>query len=68
VAPVAAHQNGFATAMGGGLDIALTHFISVKPIQIEYLMSQVPLPFSKVNHTENNLRYSAGIVFRFGSK
>ena len=66
--PVAGHQNGFATAIGGGLDIALTHSISLKPIQLEYLMTQVPLPFSQINHTENNLRYSAGVVLRFGSK
>ena len=67
-ARVSGHQNGFATALGGGLDIALTHHISVKPIQVEYLMTQDPNPFTQVNHVQNDLRYSAGVVLRFGSK
>jgi hypothetical protein len=65
---VAGHQNGFAAAMGGGMDINLTHHISVKPIQIEYLMTQDPNPFTALNHTQNDLRYSAGVVLRFGAK
>jgi hypothetical protein len=65
---VTGHQNGFAAALGGGMDIALSHFISVKPIQLEYLMTQDPNPLTQVNHTQNNLRYSAGVVFRFGAK
>jgi hypothetical protein len=67
-ARVAGNQNGFAAAMGGGMDIPLSHFISVKPIQLEYLMTQDPSPFTQVNHTQNNLRYSAGVVLRFGAK
>ena len=66
-AHVAGNRNGFAAAIGGGMDIPLGHFISVKPIQLEYLMTQDPSPFTQVNHTQNNLRYSAGIVFRFGA-
>ena len=46
----------------------MTQHISVKPIQLEYLMTQDPSPFTNLPHTENNLRYSAGVVFRFGSK
>ena len=67
-ARVDGHQNGFAAAMGGGMDIALNHHISVRPIQLEYLMTQDPSPFTEVNHTQNNLRYSAGVTFRFGAK
>ncbi|MCU1235206.1 MAG: hypothetical protein JWP63_3173 [Candidatus Solibacter sp.] len=66
--PVTGHQNGFATALGGGMDIALSHLISVKPIQLEYLMTQDPNPFTQVNHIQNDLRYSAGIVLKFGAK
>ncbi len=67
-ARVGGHQNGFATAIGGGLDINLNHFIAVKPIHLEYLLTQDPNPFTKINHTENDLRYTAGVVFRFGNK
>ncbi|MCU1338600.1 MAG: hypothetical protein JWO19_4181 [Bryobacterales bacterium] len=61
-------QNGFAAAAGGGLDIALTRHIAVKPIQLEYLMSQLPQLGNNTNSIQNNLRYSAGVVLRFGSK
>jgi len=60
--------NTFAAALGGGVDFRLTDHIAVKPIQLEYLMTQLPSSFANVNQVQNNLRYSAGIVYRFGSK
>jgi hypothetical protein len=60
-------QNGFAAAFGGGLDIRVTDHVAVKPFQIEYLMTQVPNIWSP-NNTQNNIRYSAGVVFRIGAK
>jgi len=60
-------HNAFSTAFGGGLDIALTNHISVKPFQMEYLMTQADSVFNN-NSVQNNLRYSAGFVFRFGKK
>ena len=41
--------------------------ILVKPFQLEYLMTQVTNPWSSAG-TQDNLRYSAGVVFTFGSK
>jgi hypothetical protein len=64
---LAASQNDFAAALGGGVDVALTNHIAVKPIQVEYLMSEVS-PAGPLNFVQNNLRYSAGLVFRLGSK
>jgi opacity protein-like surface antigen len=60
-------QNNFAAALGGGVDIAVTNHIAVKPIQLEWLTTQLSGP-SNLNYVQNNLRYSAGVVFRFGSK
>ena len=60
-------HNGFAAAFGGGLDVRVKEHILVKPFQVEYLMTQVNNPWS-VDGTQNNLRYTAGIVFTFGSK
>jgi opacity protein-like surface antigen len=65
---ISATQNGFATAAGGGIDINVTQHIAVKPIQVEYLMTQLPQLASNLNSAQNNLRYSAGLVFRFGPK
>jgi hypothetical protein len=62
----AAHS-GFAAAFGGGLDVRVSDHIIVKPVQVEYLMTQVTNPWS-VAGTQNNLRYSAGVVLAFGSR
>jgi len=65
---VTSDHNGFATAAGGGLDFNLTHHIVLKPIQIEYVMTQVPSFVTDRNSFQNNVRYSAGVVFTFGEK
>jgi len=56
-------RNGFATTTGGGIDIAVTKRVAVKPIQLEYITAR-----PSGNSFQNNLRYSAGVVFRFGEK
>jgi hypothetical protein len=65
---VSTTQNGFATAAGAGLDIEITHHIAIKPLQVEYVMSQLPTFATNARDVQNNLRYSAGIVLRLGSK
>jgi outer membrane immunogenic protein len=66
-------QNAFVTAAGGGLDYNLTKRIAIKPIQVEYVMSQ--FDSAKLGGStkafgshQNDIRYSAGVVFRFGEK
>jgi opacity protein-like surface antigen len=59
-------QNAFATAAGGGLDYNWTNHISIKPIQVEYLMTQINSANGFGSH-QNDVRYSAGVVFKFGS-
>jgi len=61
-------RNGFTTAAGGGLDFRLNSHISLKPIQVEYVMTQMPQFATSSNSIQNNLRYSAGLVLRFGSR
>ena len=64
---VNATDTGFAAAFGGGLDVRLTDAIAIKPFQVEYLLTNLPNVWS-TGTTQNNLRYTAGVVFRFGSK
>ena len=53
------HSNtSFATALGGGLDYRLVHFLAVR-LEVDYLHTGF---FST---TQNNLRVSPGLVFRF---
>jgi len=46
----------------------VTNHIAIKPIQVEWLTTQISNNAANINYVQNNLRYSAGVVFRFGSK
>jgi opacity protein-like surface antigen len=61
-------QNNFAAAFGGGLDVNVFNRVTVKPIQLEYLLTQASTGAGNLNFVQNNLRYSAGVVFHFGAK
>lgn len=66
-------QSSFATAAGGGVDVNLTKHISVKPIQVEYVMTQfdsASLGGSTrgFGDHQNDIRYSGGVVFKFGAQ
>jgi hypothetical protein len=62
----------FSMALGGGLDIALGHGISLRPVQADYILQpvSVTLPDNGAffSHTfyNNHFRYATGIVFSFG--
>ena len=66
-------QNAFAMAIGGGVDVPLTHHIAIKPVQVEYFRTQFNSallggPTSNFGDHQNGIRYSAGVVFTFGSE
>lgn len=60
-------NSGFAAAYGGGLDIRVKDHLLIKPFQVDYLMTRVVNPLSTTNN-QNNIRFSAGVVFTIGSK
>lgn len=51
--------NSFSLTVGGGLDWDATRHIGVRLVQAEYYMTRFG------NETQNNLRLSAGVTFRF---
>jgi opacity protein-like surface antigen len=66
-------QNAFAFAVGGGLDYRLTDRFAIKPVQVEYLLTdfnsaQLGGATRSFGGHQNDIRYSAGVVLRFGSK
>jgi hypothetical protein len=71
---VSRDQNGFAMAIGGGLDIRMGHGFSIRPIQADYYLTRFQaVDFSSftgpsTNRNQHNFRYAAGILFNFGSK
>jgi len=57
-------QNAFAMAIGGGVDYRINNRFSLRPLQVDYLLTR----FSEGtpnNQTQNNLRASTGIVIHF---
>src|ERR1700730_2065932 len=54
-----ATQNAFAPALGAGLDLKVLPFISIRPIQFDYLLTH----FNST--TQNQPRFSAGVVVHF---
>lgn len=59
-------NNSFAMELGGGLDIPLAKHISVRPVEVDYLMTR----FGATNYsaTQNNFRYMLGVNIAFGEK
>ena len=53
--------------LNDGVDYRLTDHIAIKPFQVEYLMTQLNSTDGFGSH-QNGVRYSAGVVFRLGSK
>jgi len=69
---IAASQDAFAMALGGGLDIKLNHHVTIRPIQLDYLMTRLE-DFGQSgqpsqNRNQHNLRYAGGILFTFGGE
>jgi hypothetical protein len=54
--------NSFAMIAGGGLDVGVTPRIDLRLIEADYYLTRFP---NGVNTRQNNLRISAGFIFRF---
>lgn len=57
-------SNAFAMAVGGGLDIPVSALVSIRPAEIDYLLTDFSNRFT--NSNQNNFRYSGGVTFTFG--
>jgi hypothetical protein len=61
-------NNAFALTSGVGLDIHLNRAVSVRPVEVGYLLTRFSNPFSAGDKNQNSFRYSAGITFNFGGE
>jgi outer membrane protein OmpA-like peptidoglycan-associated protein len=59
-------EDTFAMTAGGGLDIKVRRHLAIRVIQAEYLMTRFENRNTGANGTQNDMRLSSGIVFRFG--
>lgn len=53
----------FGMTAGGGFDLRVSKHIAIRPAQAEYFLTKF---YDGNNNQQNNFRFSAGIVFRFG--
>jgi opacity protein-like surface antigen len=53
-------QNAFAWTAGGGADVTLTRHVSLRAVQVEYLMTRFG------GQSQNSVRIQSGLVWRFG--
>jgi opacity protein-like surface antigen len=58
-------KTAFGMTAGGGVDVTVSRHFAVRPVQAEYFLTKFP---DGANDRQNNFRYSAGIVFRFGGQ
>jgi hypothetical protein len=58
-------QHPFTMAVGGGLDINLSKHVALRPVELDYVLTRYTNPLTSTNN-QNNFRYLAGVVFRFG--
>ena len=56
-------QSHFAMTAGGGIDLKVSKYFSIRPVQAEYFLTKIP---DGLSNRQNNFRFGAGIVFRFG--
>jgi OmpA family len=63
------NNNGFALAAGGGIDIKVNQRLSLRPVEVDYLLTRFSANHV-ANYTanQNNFRYFAGIDLTFGGK
>jgi len=65
-------QTNFSMALGGGVDVSLTKHFAVRAGQLDYFMTRFPSmdPFTgnPIAQRQNSLRFSAGVLFRFGKR
>ncbi len=61
-----AAQTNFAMALGGGVDFAVNHVLSIRPVEVDYMPVQIPR--GSLRYDQNDFRYAAGVVLRLGAK
>jgi outer membrane immunogenic protein len=57
-------DNAFAMSVGGGVDIGVSRHFAVRPFQVDYLLTRFNEGTGDAR-SQNNLRVSTGVVFRF---
>jgi hypothetical protein len=62
---LSASNNGFAMAIGGGLDLEISRRVGFRPAQLDYFLTRYEWRPLGINN-QSNFRYQAGLVFLLG--
>jgi hypothetical protein len=65
VASKSPSNNAFDFIIGGGIDIPVNEHVAIRPVEFDYLLTRFGNAFTGGNNNQSNLRYQAGVVFRF---
>ena len=57
-------QHPFTMAVGGGIDISVSRRISLRPAEVDYVLTRYTNPLTSTNN-QSNFRYVGGIVLKF---
>jgi Outer membrane protein beta-barrel domain len=66
-ARLAASQNAFSMMAGGGLDYRLNKRFSLRPIEVDYILTRFPSLTTGYRANQSSIGASAGIIFTFGA-
>jgi opacity protein-like surface antigen len=61
-------QTAFAMTAGGGLDIKINKHLMLRPLGLDYYMTRLQNLRTQGDNTQDNFRYTAGLVFTFGKQ
>jgi|SRR5262249_54680644 len=64
IAGTSGSDNAFAMTLGGGVDVGVSRHFAVRPFQVDYLLTRFDEGTGNAR-SQNNLRVSTGVVFRF---
>jgi len=58
-------NNAFDFILGGGVDIPVTKSISIRPAEVDFVLTRFGNAYTGGNNNQSNLRFQAGVVFSF---
>jgi outer membrane protein OmpA-like peptidoglycan-associated protein len=66
VSGTAPSNNAFDMTIGGGIDIPVNRHVAIRAGQVDYVLTRFSNSFTGNGSNQNNFRFQAGLVFRFG--
>jgi len=58
-------NNAWDFVIGGGFDVPVSTHISIRPAQVDFVLTRFNNVFVTNHQNQSNFRYQAGLVFRF---